>query len=390
MKTVDFKSLFSTGAGAEAYTVIENTVHRFGMAEHIKQGVLVGFSGGADSMLLLCFLLEYRRRHGKEFNIVAYHVNHGIRGSEALRDEEFSRSVAEQCKVEFFCSAVDIPSLASERGIGLEEMARNVRYAKFSELIASRNDISAIAVAHNASDNMETVIFNLLRGAGTRGLSGISPVRENIIRPLIELPKVKIREALDSAGIEYVFDSTNDSLDYTRNYIRGVVTPTFTRLSKAPEYSITRAAQNLRQDSDFIDSTALEFIADRSNFDSSELIQLHPALFARVISFIAEKHGSSVERTHIDAVRKLLPKGNFFYDLPHGARFLCEQGKCRIIGTEAVKQDFTRSINKGVNSFPEFDSELCVSLSHLQVPLKPKLRHALRQIALVRELRTNV
>ena len=358
MKTVDFENLFSLGAGSEAYAMIENTVSRLGMAERIDRGVLVGFSGGADSMLLLCFVLEYRRRRKKDFHIVACHVNHGIRGDEALRDEAFSRGVADLCGVEFICASVDVPSLASEQGLGLEEMARNVRYAKFAETISGRNDIGTVAVAHNATDNMETVIFNLLRGAGTKGLSGIAPVRDNIIRPLIELPKASILEALDSAGIEYVFDSTNDSLDYTRNYIRGVVTPTLTRLAPIPEVSITRASQNIRQDSDFIDGLASDFIGDRARFESKELRSLHPALFARVIALLSAGYGSSVERAHIDAIRRLLPTENFSYDLPHGVRFLCEQGTCRLVRADAEECDFSIAVNRGVNAFSKFDSEL--------------------------------
>ena len=252
--------------------------------------------------------------------------------------------------------SVDIKAEAERLGIGEEECGRLVRYRSFASL-----GCDAVAVAHSLSDSIETMLFNLARGTAIKGLCGIPPKREpNIIRPLIELPKASILEALDSAGIEYVFDSTNDSLDYTRNYIRGVVTPTLTRLTPIPEVSITRASQNIRQDSDFIDGLASDFIGDRARFESKELRSLHPALFARVIALLSAGYGSSVERAHIDAIRRLLPTENFSYDLPHGVRFLCEQGTCRLVRADAEECDFSIAVNRGVNAFSKFDSELTV------------------------------
>ncbi len=358
---VDFEALFSTPRGKEAYSRITETVERYGMAEQIRSGVLLGFSGGADSVLLLCFLLEYRRRC-EHFNIVAVHVNHGIRGDEAERDEEFSRCLAASMGVEFVSVYADVPSIAKENGIGIEEAARNVRYSKFQEIILGRKDVETVAVAHNATDNLETVIFNMMRGAGARGVSGIAPVRENVIRPLIELPKPEICELLDGAGIEYVFDSTNASTDYTRNYIRGVVLPTLGRLSECPERSVTRMSQNLRQDTDFIDSYAEDFIAGRSVIASSELLELHPSPFFRVISILASRAGSSVERTHVDKLRELLTTRNFIYDLPGGVRFVCEGGYCSLRTQKDTVGDFSYGVELGINTFLDCDAELWVSL----------------------------
>ena len=224
--------MFASKKGSELYERIVTTVEREGMSALIERGVLVGFSGGADSVFLACFLTEYRRRRGGSFKILALHVNHGIRGDEADRDEQFSKSFARELDIEFESRSVDVPSIAKEHGIGIEEAARNARYSIFNEIISSRNDIFTIAVAHNATDNTETVLMNILRGSGLSGVSGIKPVRDNIVRPVIAVSKEEITDILSEYGISYVTDSTNLSTDYSRNYVRNEILPLFKRLSK--------------------------------------------------------------------------------------------------------------------------------------------------------------
>ena len=154
------EDMFATQLGKNIYNRVLDTVNSNNMSQYIDNGVVLGFSGGADSVFLLCFLIEYKRRENKDFPLLAVHVNHGIRGDEAKRDEEFSRSFAESVGVEFESYFVDVPKISSEIGAGLEETARNARYSIFNEIVCGRNNISAIAVAHNATDNSETVIMN--------------------------------------------------------------------------------------------------------------------------------------------------------------------------------------------------------------------------------------
>ena len=202
------------------FALARSTVIRYGMEEMLGKGVLVGLSGGADSVLLLLFLLYYRENYNTSMNVVACHVNHLIRGDEAFRDLEFTRNFCSKYGVELCEVEVDVPSLAKQEALGLEEAARNARYSAFNKIILSRNDIDTIALAHNASDNLETVIFNMMRGSGLSGMCGIPPIRDNIVRPFIQIPKSEIVDSLNKGGISYVTDSTNLSTDYTRNYIR--------------------------------------------------------------------------------------------------------------------------------------------------------------------------
>ena len=198
--------MFLSDKGMELYDRIIKTIEKENMLPLIEKGVLVGFSGGADSIFLISFLIEYKRRTNKSFSLTAVHVNHGIRGDEADRDEEFSRSFLADLEVPFVSVYRDVPAISREEGIGTEEAARNIRYSVFEDLIKSRDDIGAIAVAHNATDNTETVLMNILRGSGISGVCGIKPIRDNIIiqRPdyiiigniMILIPGIGITNAL--------------------------------------------------------------------------------------------------------------------------------------------------------------------------------------------------
>ena len=356
---VDYREVFSCELGKSVFERARSTVERLGMRDMLKSGVLLGLSGGADSVLLLLFLLEYRRIVG-DFKILAVHINHGIRGNEALRDERFSEALCHRLGVEFVAERIDVPTLAHAEGKGLEEVAREVRYSKFAEIIEGRNDISAIAVAHNATDNLETVIFNMLRGTGTRGLCGIPPIRDNIFRPLLEIPKAEICALLDECGVEYMIDSTNAQQDYSRNYIRNTVLPAIRGLCEDAEASVTRSSDNLRSDDDYISGVAEELLSTRESISADELSTLHSAVFFRVVSLMAARLHSSVEKKHLTAIRALLCKDNFSYDLPGGVSFVCERGVCSVRRRDE-SFEFDYPVSEGVNLFSDFDAELVVS-----------------------------
>ena len=346
--------MFSTDKGRGIYKRILDTVSSEGMINHIDGGVLLGLSGGADSVLLLCFLHEYRRQSDKSFKITAVHVNHGIRGDEAKRDEEFSIGLAESLGIEALSYHVDVPAISKQLSIGIEEAARNERYSIFKSIISSRNDIASIAVAHNATDNIETVLMNMLRGSGLSGASGIKPVRDNIIRPLIKIAKREIVSLLDENGIPYVTDSTNASIDYSRNYVRNEILPLFERLSANPEASFTKLTDNLRQDLDYLNSCAKDFINENGSdkIQSSKLKALHPAVFARVISTLSfEFNGEYLEEKHIDAIYSLLDSDNFRFSIPGKYNFVCQRGICTFLSksSENALDEEIFSLTKGEN-----------------------------------------
>ena len=341
---------------SHAYESFLSVVEDYGMDARMRDGVLIGFSGGPDSVLLLHLLLFYQKK--SPFKILAVHVHHGIRGESADRDAAFAQSMCESLNVEFILRSVDVPSLAKEKRIGIEEAARIARYNCFDEIISSRNDVSSIVLGHNATDNLETVIFHLLRGCGTGGLGGIPTVRDGILRPLIALSKAEILSALQENDIPFILDETNQDTAYTRNYIRHEILPRLSDISSAPEVSVRRVCRNLICDNDYIEAQA--DVAYRAVNDETapkaELAAMHPAVLSRVLQRWGKKNGSTLEQSHVEKLIGLIcAKDRFSYDLPGRVRFLCEDGACRFIREapcSTEKQDFF------VKIFPEIPVEL--------------------------------
>ena len=183
------------------------TVEKYGLLEK-GDSVIVALSGGADSTALLSILVSLKEKYN--LSVYAAHVNHNIRGEEAKRDENFCKILCKKFNTELFIKSVDVPTLARQQKISEELCGRNVRYAFFEEL--SQKLGAKVATAHTASDNAETLIFNIARGTSVAGLSAIPPKRGNIIRPLIELLRGDIESARESVGFirKYAEKAVND------------------------------------------------------------------------------------------------------------------------------------------------------------------------------------
>ncbi|MBQ7636234.1 MAG: tRNA lysidine(34) synthetase TilS, partial [Lachnospiraceae bacterium] len=221
-------------------------------------GVLMGLSGGADSVCLLFMLNSLREE--MELTIRAIHINHGIRGEEADRDEAFCKAFCEKLKVPFEAVHADIPALAKEEGLGLEEAGRKFRYDIFKER-AKALGLNKIAVAHHMNDSAETMLFQMVRGSRLNGLSGIRPQNDNIIRPLLCVTREEIEEVLAENGLEYVTDSTNLSSDYTRNYLRNEILPALEKLRPNACRHMAETAAYLARVADFMEKRAEEIYA---------------------------------------------------------------------------------------------------------------------------------
>ncbi len=178
--------------------------------------LLVGFSGGPDSVFLVEILKDVESYLGISFSCL--HINHMLRGEESFRDEVFCKRFCEERKIELFVERVDVKNLRKE-GESIEEVARRVRYEKYEDYL-QRYGFNRIVLAHTASDSVETFLINLLRGTGVIGLKGIPPVRGNIIRPLIYITRKEIEDYLDAKGVSYVIDSSNLDTKFLRNRIR--------------------------------------------------------------------------------------------------------------------------------------------------------------------------
>lgn len=223
--------------------------NRYGLLDGCGS-VIVGLSGGADSVALFHVLRELHGRYG--FSIIAVHVHHGIRGEEADRDLDFCRNLCHRYGVELREFFYDIPKLAKELSLSPEEAGRKARYDSFKS-VASEYENSRIAVAHHGNDRAETVIFNMTRGTGMKGLRGIVPMRDNIIRPLLCVTKADILRYLDEIHQDYCFDSTNESNDYSRNRIRNVILPELTKINSSAVSNICSMADKMMELNDFVE-----------------------------------------------------------------------------------------------------------------------------------------
>jgi tRNA(Ile)-lysidine synthase len=192
-----------------------------GLIEH-HDTVLIAFSGGPDSVFLTTLLSQYVKEVNG--NISCCHINHGLRGETAERDEAFAERFAKERGIMFVSKHVDSGTHSREYGLSLEEAARQLRLDALEEVRVELN-AQKIALAHTADDVVETFLFNLLRGTGRKGLSGIKPKRGRIIRPLISIKRDEIIRYLKKRGIDYRIDATNWKCDFTRNFIRHRLIP---------------------------------------------------------------------------------------------------------------------------------------------------------------------
>ena len=235
--------------------------------------VLCAVSGGADSVAMLHIL--YRLRDKLNFTLAAAHYNHQLRGAESDRDQRFVEQFVRLCcgehrrqdgtvlpAVPLYTGSGDVAGQARLRGAGIEETARDMRYA-FLRQAAKKAGADLIATAHTASDNVETILFHLARGSGLRGLGGILPKREEIIRPLLTTTRPQVEDYLRRHSLPHMEDSSNQNDDYTRNRIRHQVLPVLEEVSPGFLARMADTAALLRADEEVLTAQARE-LADRA------------------------------------------------------------------------------------------------------------------------------
>ncbi len=292
--------------------------------------VLCAVSGGADSMCLLHWL-----RSLGDAEVFAAHFEHGLRGEESLRDAAFVEQYCRERDIPFVMERGEVPAYAKERGLGLEEAARELRYA-FLERQAERLGCDRIATAHNADDNAETMLLNLCRGSGALGLGGIPPRRDRLVRPLLGCTRAEIEAYLLEQGIPHVEDSSNGSDAYRRNQLRHRVTPVLRELNPRFAQAAGRTAALLRRDEDCLDGLAADFVREHFNGRSlplDALRSLHPALSSRVLRRLCPR---SLTLEHTEAALSFCAgEGRAYLDLP-GLRLRREQGRLYFAPEEAV------------------------------------------------------
>jgi len=271
----------------------KETINRYNM---LSQGdrVVIGVSGGADSVALLRALHELRATMGITLSVC--HVNHMLRET-ALRDEEFVLALCADLDVPCYIHRADVAALAKEWKVGTEEAGRRVRYEFFAHVLAVTN-ANKIATAHNLNDNVETSIMRFIRGASVHGLAGIPHKRDNIIRPLLDVSRDDIISFLSSIEQPYMTDETNLTTDYTRNKIRLDLLPTIIK-DYNPNFIHTLASnmEGYREQDDFVNSCANRYMvhgiaykANEISMDRYVLLKEHDVVIKRIFLISCQQH----------------------------------------------------------------------------------------------------
>ena len=307
---------------------VRETIEKYKMIQYGDR-IVVGFSGGPDSVCLLHVLNRLKDRYG--IKLYAVHINHGIRGEEALRDENYAKRFAESLDIPIFIKRVDAVGFAKENKMSTEEAGRFLRYEYFEEVLKHVKG-QKIATAHNMNDQAETMIMNFLRGSGTTGLSGISPVRDfKYIRPILYIERSEIESYCKKNGLNPVIDSTNKENVYRRNKIRLELIP-YIKDNINPNIikSLCTSSDLFYKDDEFLNEIAakkLNGIKKGDGFSVKEFNSLHVSIKRRIIREIILKEKGSlngIELKHIDECIELIEKGETGkrIDLPYD--LICE------------------------------------------------------------------
>ena len=329
------------------------------LSDDDSRPVLVGLSGGADSVALLSVLVRLG------YACVALHCDFHLRGEESERDAAFARTFAESLGVPFYQTDFDTVAYAREHHLSIEMAARALRYAWFEEL-RERLGAQAIAVAHHRDDSVETVVMNLIRGTGIRGLTGIRPRNGFVVRPLLCVSRADIVAWLENQGIRYVTDSTNLSDAYTRNFIRLNVLPLLERINPSVREAIARSAEHLSAVASvyaYEIARACEEVIVSEGCLSIEALCRFPAPEAILYELLKE-YGFSrwVSAEVFDALRK--ESGKVFYSKTH--RLLKDRAYLWIVPLEreAEKTSFLLDPSREIYREP-------VGLTFRELPITP-------------------
>jgi len=304
------------------------------------QTVVLAVSGGADSMCMLYILNSLKKL--LKINLVSVHFNHDFRKS-ADSDESFVYEHSKKLGIECFSKKVNVESYANEKKISFETAGRELRYEFFAS-VAKKYESAVIATAHNANDNAESFVMHLLRGSGLSGLTGIAPVRDNVIRPILELKREEVESYCAENGIEYVTDETNFSDDYARNDIRHNVLPVLDK--RGGTDAILRTAQILKDEEDFLNEYSKNIFIDivkteqdKSEIDVKKFNLLPLAIRKRIIRMSLPSGSLDTGTVHIEQAVSIAERnyGGKEMHFPNGDWLVLKNGK--IIITKEKREE---------------------------------------------------
>ena len=338
------------------YGLKEKVLDTIKKYELISNGdkLVLGVSGGPDSMCMLNILKEIKENGILNFEITVAHINHMIR-EEAKEDENYVKKYCKENEIKFYSKSIDVEKIANTNKIGTEEAGRNERYKFFDEIL-KKTASSKIAIAHNKNDNVETVIMNIIRGSGVSGIKGIEAKREIYIRPLIECEREEIEEYCEKENLNPRIDKTNFENIYTRNKIRNIVIP-FIKQEFNPNIieTINRLTDLVREEETYIEKQVekeykeilieenLEkrtIIIDLKKFNNEEKVIKSRLILYTITRILGSSKG--IEKIHIEDIIKLCNNnvGNKYLTPNKNIKVLTKNSKIYFLG----KADYQVSV----------------------------------------------
>ncbi len=307
----------------------------------------VALSGGSDSVSLLSLASEYAKARG--IKVYSLHLNHMIREEEAERDEKFSREISEKFGATFAVGRIDVPKKAKEMGESLEDAARKARYAFFESEMSKRN-IRIVMTAHNANDNVETLLIRLARGTSGEGMCGIPKARKlgngYVIRPMLDCPKAEILKYLEEKCIPYVSDSTNEDVSYPRNRIRKNILPEFEKINPSYVKTFARSMSLLREDEAYISREVEDRLCEcttKKKIFMDGVVKNDPLIASRMILCFLQSNCACPESKHVEEILNLAKQNkDFSVSVPYCKVFAVADGK----GKVKFDKRFQNEINK--------------------------------------------
>ncbi|MBK7105772.1 MAG: tRNA lysidine(34) synthetase TilS [Ignavibacteriae bacterium] len=268
-----------------------NFISRHQLINDAKK-ILIGLSGGADSVFALHFFNKYKKKY--KIEITAVHVNHNLRGKEAKHDENFCKTFCSKLNIDFYSENVNVKLFAKSKKLSIEEAARILRYKKFDEILKKSNS-ELIVTAHNSDDNLESVLLNIVSGTGIEGLSGISIKKEKLIRPFLCISKSEIFEYLKNEKIDFVTDSSNSDVNFRRNFIRSEIIPTLKKVNPALNETVLHSSEvfgNQKKILNYFFENIFDKIISQSKeeiiIDLIELEKYPKEIFGEIVKLIFE------------------------------------------------------------------------------------------------------
>jgi len=348
--------------------------------------IAVALSGGADSMALIHYLSSISNDFG--FKVIAINVEHGIRGEDSISDSLFVKDYCDKNDIPLLFYSVDAPKKAKDDKLSIEQAARLLRYECFYRAISEKK-CDKVATAHHQSDNAESILFNLFRGTGLKGLCGIKGNFDGlIIRPFLSISKDEINEYVSKNQIPFVQDKTNLDDQYTRNYIRLNILPKIKEIFPDIDKNLYRLGEILSLEDDFLDQTAKSALVKDDEFAFSISLDVHPAIFSRAVILALKNLGveKDWEKQHVDSALSLI-------DLKNGSKATLLNGVVAIREYDRIvlyldgKKD-QNDMPFTIGNFVFFDKTYSIVLANNSVDLKSGLFADLDKIPKTAVIRT--